>query len=103
RAGPGLIGGGVDAAWPFGYGHRVVGHLEWSRASFRTSLVPMVIADHERRYVAANPAACLLLRLPEEKVLGLRIDDLTPQRSARASSPCGERSSAMACSRERSS
>ena len=29
----------------------------------------MVIADDERRYVAANPAACLLLRLPEEEVL----------------------------------
>lgn len=46
--------------------------------SFRSSLVPMVVADDERRYVAANPAACLLLRLPEEEVLKLRIDDLTP-------------------------
>jgi DNA-binding CsgD family transcriptional regulator len=46
--------------------------------SFRSSLVPMVIADDERRYVAANAAACLLLRLPETEVLELRIDDLTP-------------------------
>jgi DNA-binding CsgD family transcriptional regulator len=38
----------------------------------------MVIADGGRRYTAANPAACLLLRLPEEDVLQLRIDDLTP-------------------------
>ncbi len=38
----------------------------------------MVIADNERRYVAANPAACLLLRLAEPDVLGLRIDDLSP-------------------------
>jgi DNA-binding CsgD family transcriptional regulator len=38
----------------------------------------MVIADDERRYVAANAAACLLLRLPEEEVLGLRIEELTP-------------------------
>jgi DNA-binding CsgD family transcriptional regulator len=38
----------------------------------------MVIADDERRYVAANPAACLLLRLPEEEVVRLQIDDLTP-------------------------
>jgi PAS domain S-box-containing protein len=38
----------------------------------------MVVADDPRRYVAVNPAACLLLRLPEEEVLGLRIDDLTP-------------------------
>lgn len=51
---------------------------DWSRASFRTSLVPMVIANDERRYVAANPAACLLLRLPEEDIKQLRIDDLTP-------------------------
>jgi DNA-binding CsgD family transcriptional regulator len=46
--------------------------------SFRSSLLPMVIADDQRRYVAANPAACLLLRLPEEAVLRLRVDDLTP-------------------------
>ena len=38
----------------------------------------MVIADDARRYVAANPAACLLLRLPEEEVMRLRVDDLTP-------------------------
>jgi PAS domain S-box-containing protein len=43
--------------------------------------VPMVVADDERRYVAVNPAACLLLRLPEEEVLGLRIEDLTPPES----------------------
>ena len=46
--------------------------------SFRSSLLPMVIADDGRRYVAANPAACLLLRLPEEAVLRLSVDDLTP-------------------------
>lgn len=50
----------------------------WSRASFRSSLVPMVVADDERRYVAVNEAACLLLRVPEEELLGMRIDDLTP-------------------------
>ena len=49
----------------------------WSRTSFRSSLVPMVIADDERRYIGANQAACLLLRVPEEEVLRLRIDDLT--------------------------
>lgn len=41
----------------------------------------MVIADDERRYVAANSAACLLLRLPEEAVRKLRIEDLTPPES----------------------
>jgi DNA-binding CsgD family transcriptional regulator len=50
----------------------------WSRTSFRASLIPMVIADDARRYAGANQAACLLLRLPEEEVLRLRIDDLTP-------------------------
>jgi DNA-binding CsgD family transcriptional regulator len=46
--------------------------------SFRSSLLPMVLADDERHYVAANPAACLLLRLPEEAIVRLRVDDLTP-------------------------
>lgn len=50
----------------------------WSIASFRASLVPMVIADDSRRYVAANAAMCLLLRLPEREVLKRKIDDLTP-------------------------
>lgn len=58
-----------------------MGHFEWSRASFHGSLVPMVIADEERRFVASNPAACLLLRLAEADVTRLRIDDLTPPES----------------------
>lgn len=49
-------------------------------ASFRRSLVPMVIADDERFYVAANSAACLLLRLPEDEILTLRIEDLVSPR-----------------------
>jgi DNA-binding CsgD family transcriptional regulator len=38
----------------------------------------MVLADDARRYVAANPAACLLFRLPEQEIIKRRIDDLTP-------------------------
>ena len=38
----------------------------------------MVIADDGRRFIAANPAACLLLRLAEKDVVRLRVDDLTP-------------------------
>ena len=38
----------------------------------------MVLADDGRRYVAANQAACLLLRLPEAQVLKRTIEDLTP-------------------------
>lgn len=44
---------------------------------FARSLNPMLIADDERRYVDANAAACLFLRLPREEICKLRIDDLT--------------------------
>jgi PAS domain S-box-containing protein len=47
-------------------------------ASFEGTLLPMLVADDQRRYVDANRAACLLLRLPLEQVLGLSIDALTP-------------------------
>jgi DNA-binding CsgD family transcriptional regulator/DNA-binding transcriptional MerR regulator len=47
-------------------------------AFFKTSFVPMLVADDERRYVDVNQAACLLLRLSREDVMRLRIDDLTP-------------------------
>jgi DNA-binding CsgD family transcriptional regulator len=47
-------------------------------SSFWRSLIPMVIAGDDRRYVAANAAACLLLRLPEEDVVRMKVDDLTP-------------------------
>lgn len=46
--------------------------------TFASSLIPMVLADDERRLVDANAAACLLLRMPRERVLELTIDDLTP-------------------------
>jgi DNA-binding CsgD family transcriptional regulator len=49
-----------------------------SIAFFEQSLLPMLIADDSRRYVDANRAACLLLRLPREQVLELTVDDLTP-------------------------
>lgn len=47
-------------------------------ASFEDSLVPMLIANDQRRYVDANRAACLLFRLDRAEVLRLSIDDLTP-------------------------
>ena len=56
----------------------VAGLVSPSSASFENSLVPMLVADDDRRYVAANRAACLLLRLRGDEVLKLRIDDLTP-------------------------
>ena len=42
------------------------------------SLNPVLVADDERCYVDANAAASLFLRLPEEEICKLRIDDLTP-------------------------
>jgi DNA-binding CsgD family transcriptional regulator len=62
---------------PYGVDDFAAAH-PWSIASFRASLVPMVLADDERRYVAANAAMCLLLRLPEHEILRRRIEDLTP-------------------------
>jgi PAS domain S-box-containing protein len=47
-------------------------------ASFESSLIPMLVADDQRRYVEVNQAACLLLRLGREEVLKLKIDDLSP-------------------------
>lgn len=54
------------------------GPVSPTSASFEDSLVPMLVADNDRRYLAANRAACLLLRLRQDEVLKLRIDDLTP-------------------------
>ncbi len=55
--------------------------LTATSASFDDSLVPMLVADASRQYVAANRAACLLLRLRHDEVLQLTIDDLTPPES----------------------
>jgi DNA-binding CsgD family transcriptional regulator len=51
---------------------------------FESSLVPMLIADDQRRYIAANRAVCLLLRLDLEAALRRSIDDLTPPEHRRA-------------------
>jgi DNA-binding CsgD family transcriptional regulator len=45
---------------------------------FVRSLNPMLIVDDERRYVDANAAACLFMRLSREEICKLRIDDVTP-------------------------
>ena len=50
----------------------------------------MVIADDGRRFVAANPAACLLLRLPEKEVLKRTIEDLTPRENRSQVGPLWE-------------
>ena len=50
----------------------------------------MVITDDARRYVAANLAACLLLRLPEREVLKRTIEDLTPSENRSQIAPMWE-------------
>jgi DNA-binding CsgD family transcriptional regulator len=47
-------------------------------ALFERSLLPVLVADDDRRYVDANQAACLFMRLPRDRLLTLRVDDLTP-------------------------
>lgn len=50
----------------------------WRHPLFLRSLNPMLVVDNDRRYVDANAAASLFLRLPHEAICRLRIDDLTP-------------------------
>jgi PAS domain S-box-containing protein len=46
--------------------------------SFDTTRNPVLVADDERRYVEANPAACALLGLSRDEIVGRRIDDFSP-------------------------
>jgi PAS domain S-box-containing protein len=48
------------------------------RAVFDAALDAMLIADHERRFVEVNPAACLLLGRDRDDLLTLRIEDVSP-------------------------
>ncbi len=48
---------------------------EQFRAVFESAVDAILIADDEGRYVAANPAACSLLGLPLDGLLGRRIAD----------------------------
>ena len=46
--------------------------------AFERSLDPVLICDEQRRFVDANAASCLFLRMARDVVLGYRIDDLLP-------------------------
>ena len=46
---------------------------------FRRSRTAMMLADDDRRYLAINHAACLLIGVEPSEIVGRRIDDLTPQ------------------------
>ncbi len=45
------------------------------QAVFEHALDAVFIADDERRYVHVNPAACALLDLPPDRILGRRVED----------------------------
>jgi PAS domain S-box-containing protein len=48
------------------------------RAVFDEALDAMLIADDSGRYVDANPAACALVLMSREELLGRRVNDLVP-------------------------
>jgi len=56
----------------------VRGDSERQKRVFDRSAVPMVIADDQRRHIAVNLAARLVLRLSMGELGRYRIDDLTP-------------------------
>ena len=39
--------------------------------------IAVVVAGDDRRYVAANAAACRLLGVPPDKIVGMRVEDVT--------------------------
>jgi two-component system cell cycle sensor histidine kinase/response regulator CckA len=47
-------------------------------ATFEHSVVPMLVADDERRLVDLNEAAAELIGAPHDEVVGVRVDDLLP-------------------------
>ena len=47
-------------------------------AVFENALDAMLLADDDRRYVDANPAACELTGYTRDELVGMRVDDLTP-------------------------
>ncbi|MDB4987192.1 MAG: ATPase, partial [Myxococcaceae bacterium] len=55
------------------------------RAMFEHSPVALLLADDQRRYVEANPAACRLLGVERSHLLGMRIDDVLPLAGAEGS------------------
>lgn len=44
---------------------------------FLSSLTPMLVVDDQRRCLDANPVACLFLRLSQQMLRNVRLDDLT--------------------------
>ena len=51
---------------------------EQALALFERSHAAMIITDDDRRFVAANDAACEMLRVPRDHLIGRRADDFVP-------------------------
>jgi PAS domain S-box-containing protein len=49
------------------------------RSLFDSSLDAVLVATDEREYVDANPAACALLGVPRDELLGSKIEDFVPE------------------------
>ncbi len=49
------------------------------RALFDSTLDAVLVATDDREYVDANPAACELLGVPREELLGSRLEDFVPE------------------------
>jgi PAS domain S-box len=54
------------------------------RAVFEALQEAALITDDERRYVAVNPAACRLLGLSQESILGRRVEEFSPPGTSEA-------------------
>jgi two-component system CheB/CheR fusion protein len=63
-------------------GHQSNGESTLWRVLFEEALEAILIADSDRVYVDANPAACRLLGLPHGEVVGRRIDDFVSGEAA---------------------
>ncbi|MBW4461926.1 MAG: diguanylate cyclase [Nodosilinea sp. WJT8-NPBG4] len=73
EASPSDLGGDIASANAAGASSQLNSALPWS--IFEASLDAMLIADDAGYYLAANPAACALLELPEADLVGRRLAD----------------------------
>jgi PAS domain S-box-containing protein len=67
---------------PGGDGIDVVQLALIGEAMAETSEVGVFVWNDDRRYVAANAAACTLAGVSRDELLGMRVGDLTPERAA---------------------
>lgn len=77
EASPSDLGGDIASANRVGASPQVDSALPW-KSVFEAALDAMLIADDAGYYVAANPAACALLDLPQEALIGRRVADFLP-------------------------